>query len=205
VLIGRPIGRNFRNIFNPSADDIVTVARAVMDPESGEPLGVIMADMRLTVIENHIKDLPGQKTASLRDGRRRGVVYAPVNPTVYRIQPQWIAGGAPGGSLHHGAGRALPAAEHPLQAGRLEHGGRIQKRRGAGDGDAAQALQRWMLALIAVIVASVTAITFSTSFTKPISKLRMLMAEAGTATSTCALSAAATTAKSRSWAPASTP
>ncbi len=35
-----------------------------------------------------------------------------------------------------------------------------------------------MLALIAVIVASVTAITFSTSFTKPISKLRMLMAEA---------------------------
>ncbi len=178
VLIGRPIGRNFRNIFNPSADDIVTVARAVMDPESGEPLGVIMADMRLTVIENHIKDLTLGKNGYVfvMDDAGR-VVYAPVNPTVYRIQPQWIAGGAPGGSLHTvQGGRYQLLSTHS----RLADWSTVGVFKSGEVLEPVMQLRRYtlMLALIAVIVASVTAITFSTSFTKPISKLRMLMAEA---------------------------
>ncbi len=178
VLIGRPIGRNFRNIFNPSADDIVTVARSVLDPESGEPLGVIMADMRLTVIENHIKDLTLGKNGYVfvMDDAGR-VVYAPVNPTVYRIQPQWIGGGAPGGSVHTVLGeRYQLLSTHSKLAdwstvGVFKSGEVLEP---------VLQLRRYtmMLALIAVLVASVTAITFSTSFTKPISKLRMLMAEA---------------------------
>lgn len=178
VLIGRPIGRNIRNIFNPSADDIVSVARAVPDPLTGELLGVIMVDMRLSVIEDYIRDLTLGKSGYVFVMDDAGeVVYAPVNPTVYRIQPQWVRDDAPGGSLHMVLGERYQLLSTHSKLADWRTVGVFKS--GELLGPVLQ-LRRYtiMLALIAILVASVTAITFSTSFTKPISKLRRLMAEA---------------------------
>ncbi len=178
VLISRPIGRNIRNIHNPSADDVVSVARAVTDPATGVALGVIMVDMRLSVIENHIRDLTLGKSGYVFIMDDQGqVVYAPVNPTVYRIQPQWTHDAPPGGSVHTVQGeRYQLLSTHSRLAnwrtiGVFKSGevlGPVQQLRG----------YTLMLAFIAIIVASVTAITLSASFTRPISQLRKLMAEA---------------------------
>jgi two-component system sensor histidine kinase YesM len=178
VLIGRPIGRNIRNIFNSSADDIVSVARAIPDPVSGEPLGVIMVDMQISVIENYIKDLTLGKSGYVFVMDDAGeVVYAPVNPTVYRIQPQWVRDDAADGSLHTVLGERYQLLSTHSRLADWRTVGVFRSGELLGP---VLALRRYtiMLALIAILVASVTAITFSTSFTKPISKLRMLMAEA---------------------------
>ncbi len=178
VLLSRPIGRNIRNIHNAAADDIVSVVRAVTDPESGRVLGVIMVDMRLSIIEDHIKDLTLGKSGYVFVMDDAGqVVYAPVNPTVYRIQPQWVRDEQPGGSMH-----MVKGERHQL----LSTHSRLADWRTVGVFKSGEVLEpvlllrsyMLMLALIAVLVASITAITFSASFTRPISKLRMLMAEA---------------------------
>ncbi|MEA4897138.1 MAG: sensor histidine kinase [Christensenellaceae bacterium] len=177
VLLSKPIGRNIRNIHNPSADDIVSVARAVLGPETGEVLGVIMVDMCLSAIENHIQDLTLGKSGYVFVMDDAGqVVYAPVNPTVYRIQHDWVEDESPEGSVHtlKGERYQLFSTRSRLAGwrtvGAFKSGevlGPVQQLRG----------YTLMLALLGVLVASLTAITFSASFTRPISKLRMLMAE----------------------------
>ena len=69
VLISRPIGRNIRNYRNYSANDIVSVVRAVHDPESGALLGYAVLS---TVLDEGSLD----NIAVAPHARRQGIADA---------------------------------------------------------------------------------------------------------------------------------
>ena len=181
LLISKPIGRNIRNYRNYSTNDIVSAVCAVKDPEDGAVLGVICVDMQLKVIENHIRDLTLGKSGYIFVMDERGqIVYTPVNPTVYRIRSEWVSGNL-----------SLDANLHTINNERYqlmgEHSGLTNWRMVGAfkSGEALEpvlALRRstLMVLLAALTVASVTALTFSASFTYPISLLRKAMYEAET-------------------------
>jgi len=175
VLIPRPIGRNIRHYRNYSAEDIVSVVRAVTDPETGEVLGVICADMLTDVIEERIRDLTLGKSGYvfvLDD--EGGIVYAPVNRTVYRIRPEWLENGP---ALHKIGDETVQLLyAHSDATG----WGAIGVFRSGEVLEPVLTLRRYTLfvALVAILLATATALSFSSSFTDPISRLRRLMGEA---------------------------
>ena len=94
-LISHPIGRNIRAKHNLSADQVMSFVKAVKEPQTGNPLGVILIDMKLELIRSLIEPvLLGKSGFIFIMDDRGGVVYSPVNPIVYRIAPEWFEGGS---------------------------------------------------------------------------------------------------------------
>ncbi len=175
VLISRPIGRNIRNYRNYSANDIVSVVRAVHDPDSGVLLGVICADMRTDVIEERIRDVTLGKSGYVfvQDGSGE-IVYAPVNETVYRIRPEWVSA-APG--IHTIGGERYQLL---LAHSEITGWGTVGVFRMGEPLQPVLALRKYTIAVavVAILLATAMSLSFSASFTGPISKLRRLMGEA---------------------------
>ncbi len=94
-LFSKPIGRNIATHRNYSADEVVCLAKAVTDPISGIPLGVILIDLKLDKFKQVIEDVTLGKHGFLyiMDGNG-GIVYAPVNPVVYRVRNEWLVDSA---------------------------------------------------------------------------------------------------------------
>lgn len=94
-LFSKPIGRNIATHRNHSADEVVCLAKAVTDPISGIPLGVILIDLKLDKFKQVIEDVTLGKHGFLyiMDGNG-GIVYAPVNPVVYRVRNEWLVDSA---------------------------------------------------------------------------------------------------------------
>ena len=175
VLISRPIGRNIRNYRNYSANDIVSVVRAVHDPESGALLGVICADIRTDAIEEHIRDVTLGKSGYVfvQDGSGE-IVYAPVNETVYRIRPEWVDQ-AP--CIHTIGGERYQLL---LAHSEITGWGTVGVFRMGETLQPVRALRQYtiVVAVVAILLATIMSLSFSASFTDPISKLRRLMGEA---------------------------
>ena len=90
-ITARPIQRNLRNWKNYSSYDVIMLAKSVVDPETGQILGVIMLDLRLDDIADILSELTlGTKgTIFLLDGAG-DMVYTPINPLVYRVRTEWF-------------------------------------------------------------------------------------------------------------------
>ena len=56
-LLPRPIGRNLRNAQEYSADDVVSIVKAVIDPLTARCRGVVLIDMKLAVVEEILVDM----------------------------------------------------------------------------------------------------------------------------------------------------
>jgi two-component system sensor histidine kinase YesM len=91
-LQARPVDWNVRNREGLSADDVVAVTKAVVDPVTGSPRGVILVDWKLSVLEGMFAQ------TSMADGGFLCVadgggnfVWAPPVPVAYRLDPQWFA------------------------------------------------------------------------------------------------------------------
>ena len=90
-LISKPAGRNITTNLGYGADDVVSVVKAIKDPSSGNYVGVVLIDMKLDIIERAIKDIKLGKNGFLYIiDSNSDVVYAPVNPIVYRVKSEWI-------------------------------------------------------------------------------------------------------------------
>lgn len=175
VLISSPIGRNIRNHRNYSANSIVTVVRAVNDPDTGELLGVIGVDMLTNAIEERIRDVTLGKSGYVfvQDGDGE-IVYAPVNDTVYRIRQEWLED-AP--NMHTIGGEQYQLLfTHSDVTG----WGTVGVFRIGETPQSVGSLRRYTLivAALSIVLATIVALSFSASFTDPISRLRRLMGEA---------------------------
>jgi two-component system sensor histidine kinase YesM len=91
-LQARPVDRNVRNREGLSADDVVAVTKAVTDPSTGRPRGVILVDLKLSALEGLFAQ------TSMGDGGFLCVadgaghfVWAPPVPVAYRLDPDWFA------------------------------------------------------------------------------------------------------------------
>ena len=92
-LLPRPVGRNLRNTRGFGADDVVSVAKAVSDPGTGVCRGVVLIDMRLQVVQDIFKDMRlGRGGFLFIEDAEGEMVYAPVNPVVYRVRAEWLRG-----------------------------------------------------------------------------------------------------------------
>ena len=94
-LFSKPIGRNIKTKLNYSADEVVSITKAVIDPVTGKRLGVILIDLKLDKIKEVIEAITLGKNGFiyLMDGNG-GIVYAPVNPIVYRVKNEWLTDSA---------------------------------------------------------------------------------------------------------------
>ncbi|MBZ4646837.1 MAG: multi-sensor signal transduction histidine kinase [Clostridia bacterium] len=91
-LFSKPIGRNIATDLNYSADDVVAVAKAICDPKTGECIGVVLIDMKLDIIEKVIKGVTLGKSGFIYImDECGGIVYAPINPIVYRVKDTWFS------------------------------------------------------------------------------------------------------------------
>lgn len=90
-LFSKPIGRNIKTTLNYSADDVVSIAKAIIDPMTGKHLGVILIDLKLGKIKEVIEAITLGKSGFLYImDAYGGIVYAPVNPIVYRVKNEWL-------------------------------------------------------------------------------------------------------------------
>jgi len=90
-LNSNPIGRNIRNRVNYSADQVVSIVKAIKDPLKENILGVIMVDLKLDVLEKAVTGVTLGKSGFLYIVDAKGdVVYAPVNPIVQRVNSEWL-------------------------------------------------------------------------------------------------------------------
>jgi two-component system, sensor histidine kinase YesM len=85
VLFPRPFGRNLRNSSGVVADDVVSMAKAIVKGD-GSVGGLILIDLRLSVVEEVFRDTAFGQSGFLFIADPSGdVVYAPLNRVVYRV------------------------------------------------------------------------------------------------------------------------
>lgn len=90
-LFSKPIGRNIAATSNYSADEVVSIAKAVIDPVAGKRLGVILIDLKLEKIKQVTESITLGKSGFLYIMDANGdIVYAPVNSIVYRVRNEWL-------------------------------------------------------------------------------------------------------------------
>ena len=94
-LITRPIGRNLKNPEGTEPDEIVSLIKSVEFPGNRGFAGILMADLSLAYLEEafleSLKDEAGIEAGFFCIIDPTGdFVYAPVNPIVYRINPDWF-------------------------------------------------------------------------------------------------------------------
>jgi two-component system sensor histidine kinase YesM len=90
-LLPRPFGRNLRSSREYSADEVVSIVKAVVEPRTGRVQGVVLIDLRLEVMKTIFADLTVGKGGFLFIQELGGaIVYTPANPVVYRVRDEWL-------------------------------------------------------------------------------------------------------------------
>ena len=93
TIIGRPVGRHVTSHVNYRDEEVVSAARAVLDPETQNVLGVVLIDLKLRVIAQELKNVRLGRNGYLMvidDGGEP--VYTPANLPVSAVEPDWFEG-----------------------------------------------------------------------------------------------------------------
>jgi len=90
-LIGHPSGRNVTTHVNYKDEDIVSVVRAIVDPETQAVQGVVLIDLKLRIIAETVKDVRLGKSGYLTVIDDQGdSIYTPQHPIVSKMDLKWI-------------------------------------------------------------------------------------------------------------------
>jgi two-component system sensor histidine kinase YesM len=171
----RPIGRNLRMGY--SADDVVSIVKAVADPISGFYRGVVLIDMKLDVVRDVFKDMTiGQRGFLFIEDSQGETVYAPVNPIVYRVRTEWLTG--QGTSIV----RRIKGADFQI----IAQGSEYTKWKTVGVFPLNEIMREvsairyysLIIAGVTVVFAFAASLFFTSSIARPVIKLRSLMKEA---------------------------
>lgn len=85
-FFSKPIGRNLKSYKSYSAEDIISISKAIIDKDTNKPVGVVMADINLKKFDEIIKDnYIGEKGFFYILDNNNNIVYSPVNSIIYRI------------------------------------------------------------------------------------------------------------------------
>ncbi len=177
-LFSKPIGRNINNIFQYSADDVVSISKAVIDRTTGQCKGVILIDMKLDIIKNIIESIhPSNMGFIYIIDSKDEIVYSPVNMTVNRIKNEWFRTTQMGLLIKNIEGkRELLFHDNSTYT--------QWKTVGVFPLDEAQKVvtlityASYGTALLIMIFAIVLAVLFARSIANPITKIRLLMKSA---------------------------
>lgn len=174
-LLSKPIGRNLTTSLNYTADDVVSIVKAVTDPVTGEILGVILIDMKLNTIEKIISDITLGISGFIYIIDSNGdVVYAPDNPIVYRIKDKWLSG-----SSSNSIEKKIKDTSYRIIFNKSDY----TNWRTVGVFSLGEALKEvtsiryysLAIGITTLILAVIVALFFTSSIVKPINRLRKLM------------------------------
>lgn len=83
-ILNKPLGRNIATSY--STDSILSISRAICAPD-GSCQGVILIDLKLDTVKQAIQNITLGKNGFIFVTNNSGdMVYAPVNPVVYRVR-----------------------------------------------------------------------------------------------------------------------
>ncbi|OUM95266.1 MAG: histidine kinase [Thermobacillus sp. ZCTH02-B1] len=93
TIVGRPEGRQVASHVNYRDDEVISVARAVLDPDTQNVLGVVLIDLKLRVIAQELKNVRLGRNGYLMVIDSEGEpVYAPSNLPISSVRPDWFGG-----------------------------------------------------------------------------------------------------------------
>jgi two-component system sensor histidine kinase YesM len=176
-LFSKPIGRNIKATLNYSGDEVVSIAKAVMDPVTGRRLGVILIDLKLEKIKQVIEAITLGKNGFLYImDANGGIVYAPINPIVYRVKNEWLT------DYNNSIVKTIQGSEFQI----IYKDSTYTNWKTIGVFSLNETLQEVtnlrhysiMIGIITLVLAVIAAFFFTASIAKPLSKLRMLMKRA---------------------------
>ena len=174
-LFSKPVGRNINNIFQYSADEVVSMSKAIIDKETEKCIGVILIDMKLDIIKSVIEYVKPAKTGFVyivdTDGE---IVYSPVNEIVYRIKDDWIENSSDKILI-----KSIKDTDYEIiHKNSTYTGWRTVEVFPLNENLKvinSLAYYSMLIALITLFIAEILAIFFTKSIVKPISKLKSLM------------------------------
>jgi len=176
-LFSKPIGRNITTTLNYSADEVVSIAKAVVDPKTSQYLGVILIDLKLVKFKEVIETITLGKTGFLYImDANGGIVYAPVNPIVYRVKSGWLNRSA------NSIVKIIQGSEFQI----IYKDSAYTKWKTIGVFSLSETLKEVtilrhysiLIGLVTLILAVIAAFFFTASIAKPLGKLRSLMKKA---------------------------
>jgi two-component system sensor histidine kinase YesM len=176
-LLSRPIGRNLRSSQEYSADEVVAIVKAVVDPLSQAVRGVVLIDLRLEVMKAIFADLTvGQGGFLFIQERGGAIVYTPVNPVVYRLRDEWLE------TPRAISVRRIQGADYQIVSQWSEY----TQWKTVGVFPLSQIMAQvssiryysLIIAGVTVLVALVVSIFFTSGIARPVIELRSLMKEA---------------------------
>jgi two-component system, sensor histidine kinase YesM len=176
-LISNPIGRNIKNRVNYSADEVVSIVKAIEDPITGKYRGVILIDLKLEILEKVIKGVTLGKSGFLYLMDANGnVVYTPVNDVVYRVNSEWLH------TTSNNLVKRILGKRFQILVSESKYTG--WKTVGVFSlNDTLQEVTKvrnysFVIGLVTLLLGIAAAILFTNSIVKPIAKLRLLMKKA---------------------------
>jgi two-component system sensor histidine kinase YesM len=179
-LIPRPVGRNLRNTLEFSADDVVSIVKAVVDLRTGLCQGVVLIDMKLDVVKNIFADMTvGLGGFLFIEDSQGEIVYAPVSDIVYRVRTEWLASPLTSEVI---TVRRIKGADYQIIAKRSDK----SSWKTIGVFPLNEIMRQvsmiyyysLIIAGITVVIAFLASIFFTGSIARPVIKLRSLMKEA---------------------------
>jgi len=94
-ITSSPVGRKITEYEKMSADEIVTLSRAVKDPSNGRIAGIILIDLNLNSLKDMLNYVKVGKAGFIyiidHDGE---LVFSPVNKIVHRVKNSWFEDGS---------------------------------------------------------------------------------------------------------------
>ncbi|MGH0053213.1 MAG: cache domain-containing sensor histidine kinase [Sphaerochaetaceae bacterium] len=93
VLLRSNAGRNITTEDVFSVGDVFSIAKSIVDPLTNTFQGVVLFDVHHDIIRNSSRNASiGEKGFVFILDDQDEMVYAPINPVVYRVNPRWLAG-----------------------------------------------------------------------------------------------------------------
>lgn len=174
-LFSKPVGRNINNIFQYSADEVVSMSKAIIDKKTGKCIGVILIDMKLDIIKSVIENVKPAETGFVYIVDSTGeIVYSPVNEIVYRIKGDWVENSSEKILIK----RIEDSDYEIIHKNSIYTGWRTVEVFPLNESLKvinSLAYYSIIIAIITLIIAEILAIFFTSTIVKPISKLKKLM------------------------------
>jgi two-component system, sensor histidine kinase YesM len=90
-LTGGPVGRKIAEYKRISADEIVTIIKAVRDPSNDDIIGVVVIDLRTKVLEDVLNNTKLGKSGFIYIiDSNGGNIFSPINYIIPRVRNQWF-------------------------------------------------------------------------------------------------------------------
>lgn len=91
TIVGHPVDRNVTTHTNYKPEEVVSVARAILEPTTQLVRGVVLVDLKLRIIAEAAKDVRLGKTGYLMVIDHKGEsIYTPSNPIINSFPLEWI-------------------------------------------------------------------------------------------------------------------